>query len=382
MFKYFSLLFDSNQGSTVLLYTMLFVFGSLFAFLSQSKGKFRLSWFLFSFFLLWFFFAFNDVGIDTEHYKHYFRIYTSFADCDGQNGAVELLYQYLNVILHYITKSPDIAVAIVRTLQLAIFYYAIYIMKDRIKLGFAIMAYVAFFYFDSFNLLRSSLSGSLCLLSFAKLYGKKYVSSLITAGLAFGFHFSALTYIVVLLIYMLSNSKALSKKKYLLAIFAIIVIFVIVNYGNSFIVGQIVKNDLGEGRYDNYIYGSSSVGFFILFKYLPVFAILYLIGKKVTAEDSRWWFMNFMCGIAGFAIAILAYQIGIMARAAIMFSQAYVFFIPYYVIVRRQEPYIKTATLGRAFNTIMILFYIIMFVFSLSSLYEPSGLNDFKFYWQ
>ena len=92
--------------------------------------------------------------------------------------------------------------------------------------------------------------------------------------------------------------------------------------------------------------------------------------------------MNFMCGIAGFAIAILAYQIGIMARAAIMFSQAYVFFIPYYVIVRRQEPYIKTATLGRAFNTIMILFYIIMFVFSLSSLYEPSGLNDFKFYWQ
>ena len=382
MSDFLSLLFDSGQGNTVLIYILLFVFGSLLAFMSQNKCKFNKFWFVADFLLLWFFYAFNDVGIDTEHYKYYFQQYAQFIDCGAGGGAVELLYQYLNVFLHLFTSSPDIAVAIVRTIQLSLFFYAVYLMRDRVRIGYAVMAYVAFFYLDSFNLLRSSLAGSLCLLSFVWLYNKKYLISVVSALLAVGFHNSSLIYFGVLMMFFIINHKALAKRKLLLSILAIVVLAIVVNYGNSFIVGQITENDLGEGRYDNYVYGTSSAGLFVFLKYTPVFIILLLLAKKSSETEPRWWFMNFVWATASFTLALLGYQIGIITRVAIMFSQAYIFFIPYYMKIRSTPSVKKTAFLGPLCGPVMILFYIIMFVFTTASLYVPSGLNNFKFYWQ
>lgn len=212
------------------------------------------------------FYVFNDVGVDTPHYRSYFDEYVNLQSLYEGYGAVEKLYQLLNVGLHYFFTDGYWAVAFVRFLQLALFFRAIYLLRDKTIIGFAVMAYVAFFYFDSFNLLRSSLAGSLTLISFAYIDKEKPLRAIIAALLAMGFHTSGIFMVLTMGIYYLCYKTVFKRFQRIIPFAATIVLFVVLFIGGD-VINMLLADDFGGGRYADYEARSQGIGLFILLKY-------------------------------------------------------------------------------------------------------------------
>lgn len=377
MSEYFQLLFSDKHSFSILLYSFIFIVASLFAFNSQKfydfgkNDKFIPKSFVMLFLILCFFYAFNDVGVDTPHYRTYFDEYKTFQDTSTHFGAVEMGYQYLNILLHYITDNSYTAIVIIRTFQLAILFGAIYLLRDRIHIGFAVMAYVALYYFQSFNLLRSSLAGSLCIFSFALFFKRKYIWAIVSAFLAFEFHKSAIFFLIALFLYSLTYGSFLKKNRKLLIILTVTALFIVLRVGADLIT-LFLMNDFGGGRYEDYMDNTgTSMGVFVLIQYFPVFAVLYLMRNNKNIEGVRWWNMCFVWGIIGFALAILGYTNGMLTRAAIYFSSSFIFLIPYFI---RSAKGIRSY---RLYWSIFLLYYMILFIITLGGLYKISGLGPY-----
>lgn len=381
MGEYFNLLLNSQHGTTIILYTFIFIVASILGFKCQKKEWYgtkqiykKTYYFLFLFLCV--FYAFNDVGVDTPHYRHYFDIYKDLNSLDDGYGAVERLYQLLNVGLHYVFSESYWAVSFIRILQLGIFFYAIYLMRDKTIIGFAVMAYVAFFYFDSFNLLRSSLSGSLAILSFAFIHKRKFILAITTSLIAMGFHTSAIFLIVTIGLYFLCYETILVKFQKVIPFVATVMLFITLAIGGDYI-NILLADDFGGGRYAAYEASSNGIGLFILMKYLPPFIAFFALRKsRENLLINSWLNLNFVWLIVGFALALLAYQIGLLTRVAIYFSTPFLFLMPYYcisLIQKRSDNY-------KIVRTLFIAYFIFMYVSTMGGLYDISELGPFKFF--
>lgn len=378
MGDFFYLLLSPEHEITIFLYTFIFITSSFLGFKCQKQEWYGTKYisnkiFICLFIFLCVFYAFNDVGVDTPHYRHYFDIYKDIDSIDNGYGSVEKLYQILNILLHYIFTDSYWAVAFIRVLQLGLFFYAIYLLRDKTIIGFSIMAYVALFYFDSFNLLRSSLSGSLSLLSFAYLYQNRYIPMIVTTLLSVGFHTSALLLVLAIVIYCICYETPLKKLHKIIPVAATLALFSLLAVGGDYI-NVLLADDFGGGRYEDYKASSNGIGVFILLKYLPTFVFFYLL-KKIHSDFNKWMNINFVWLMMGFGIALLAYQIGILGRVAIYFSPPFIFLMPYYCIITQQSSVQNRASVRLLF----IFFYAFLFVSTLGGLYVISEIGPFKF---
>lgn len=378
MTKFFELLLDINNGNTLILYCLIVFFSSLFGFMSQTNKAGRNNVFkpipyICSFIILLIFFAFNDVGIDTPHYRDYFDTYRSSSDIYTGIAAVEVWYQYLNIYLHYITDDSTTAIIILRTVQLSIIFYSIYLLRDKISIGFAVLSYVILYYFQSFNLLRSSLAGSLCLLSFVLCYNRKYLMSFVLAFFAFEIHRSAILFDITLVLYFISS--VVKKHQKLVQVVAIIGLAFLMVVGKD-LLNIFLSNNFGEGRYDDYSNSASGFGIFVFLQYLPVAIALYYQNNIHNRDDLRWWNLGFVFAVSGFAIALMGYTNGMLTRAAIFFSATFIFLLPYFYRTTSQ-------TLNYAnkciINSIYVCYLILVFINKLGGFYAMDGLGPFKF---
>lgn len=381
MSEYFNLLFSPLHGGTILLYTLIFIVASILGNKVQYVTRngqhiFSMKFFICLFLFLCAFYVFNDVGIDTDHYRTYYLEFVTPQDVADHYGAVEKLYQYLNIVLHVITYNEYIGVGIIRFIQLAILFVALYKLRNRINIGLAIMAYMAFFYYDSFNLLRSSLAGSICLLGMAFLYEKKIFITLALALLAYGIHHSAIFFVVTLLLYIICYHTPIRKFKKVVPVVAVFALFVVLNIGAN-IINQLLAADFANGRYDYVESHGSVMGIFILLKYSIPFLILHLVNKSKENNyflDSA-WDIDFIWTIVGFALALLAYQIGMLTRAAIYFSSSFIFLLPNYIYTKESI----SRTNVTKFIFVFVLYFMFMYITTIGNLYNISELGPFKF---
>ena len=238
------------------------------------------------------------------------------------------------------------------------------------------MAYVAFFYFDSFNLLRSSLSGSLSLLSFAYLYKKRYILMVMTALLAVGFHTSALILIVAIAIYYICYETPLKMFHKIIPFIATLMLLVLLSIGGDYI-NVLIADDFGGGRYEYYQAYSNGIGIFIPIKYLPAFIVVYILKKRNNDIDlNKWLNLNFVWLMVGLAIALLSYQIGMLTRVAIYFSTPFIFLLPYYCVYLQLHNINSQLFMRRLF----IIYFAFMFMTTLGGLYYISEIGPFKFF--
>lgn len=380
MSQFLYLLENANTSGTIILYLAIFITASWLMMLAQKKRKwanvyeFRTIPFICSFIVLWIFFAFNDIGVDTPMYRGLYERYYSISSASNEYAAVEKGYQYLNVILHIFTENGHTGVILIRSIQLSILYASLYLLKDKIIMGYGIMAYIALYYFQSFDLLRSSLAGVICLLSFALTYKNKRIIGFILALLALSIHQSSILFIFTLIIYYISSYF----KKYTNTILIIssLAMVALLSIGR-FLITTFLANDFGGGRYDSYDVDSTSVGLFVFIEYLPVIYMLIKYKTHIrTIKDLRWWNLCFIFAVAGFSIAILAYSSGMLTRAAIYFSSSFIFFFP---SVIKQYPNLFYKLDSRISKVIYEVYYMFLFIITISGIYEPDGIIPFKF---
>lgn len=86
---------------------------------------------------------------------------------------------------------------------------------------------------------------------------------------------------------------------------------------------------------------------------------------------------NFIFSVTGFAVALVGYSVGMLARVSIMFSGPFLFFIP---------QYLKQKTAGNRFprrialiSIIMVAYWVLRYILSIDGYFLTSGLYPYKF---
>lgn len=373
------------SDSSITLYTLLFIIGSYFAFKSQRRAFYgtnniRLIWFIASYLVLWFFFAFNDVGADTPQYRVLFE-YSDSNEMNYYTGAVEPGYIFVNYLVHFLTHNPIWGVAIIRTIQITIVFLSIYLLRNRIIIGFAVMGYMALYYFGSFNILRLALASSICMLCYACVVNRynKFII-VILALLPFFIHRSSLVFPLTILLFLIYGKFQRRYGKFIriLIVTGCIIVISLV----SVILQDILSMGFGEGRYDAYLDTNGSAGVMVFVFYVPLIYCILKSGKEGVEYDANWVNLSFIFTIIGFSIAIMGYQVGMLARMAPYFAMPMLFYMSNYLISVRSGKYITG--LRSNFNYqqgafLLFFYYFIRFVINIRGSYIPDGLMGFKF---
>lgn len=375
---YFSLLFED---SSILIYTIIFFLASFFAFKSQktySNGRidFHLPWFVFCFLLLWVFFAFNDVGSDLPQYRYLFENSKS-GETNYETGLVEIGYIYLNYFVHFFTHNPVYGVAIIRTIQLLIIFASFYLLRKDINLGFTVTAYVALYYFASFNILRSSLAGAICILNIALILREKNLFCIPLMVLAYTLHRSSALFLLPIASYYLLYKSPFRKIGNVGKIVYVLVCIAVLSYGTVYIQ-RFIDSGFGAGRFDGYLEEEQTVGVMFLFIYFPLFWALYKSRVIVTLRQTKLYDLAFVFLVFECLIAMLAYKVGILTRADIYFSMPLLIYIPAFLSFRGH----MGGTESGGMHQWRLFFYIYLclrFIITISGIFKVSMIDHFHF---
>lgn len=385
--QFISYALDSQYGYSMWIYMLIFTMTSTFAFLSARnktiiiktvhRKRYINLWFAFSFFTAWFFYLFADIGTDL---KQYLAIYNgaSFTSNYFLYHTVEKGYLVINATLNLLFKNPLIGVGIIKTIILICFFGGLYSLREKIHIGYSVMAFMAIYYFQGYNLIRLSLAAGICFISLILMYKNKKLLSLFLAIATFWIHRSALIFICVLLFYFVFKySKSF---KPLLRFLLIISIPLLIFFGGDIIL-YLIQYDAFHGRYDNYMMGAFTSGIGQILFYIPAFIMLFICFRNNDIRKSSEYELSFIWVISGFIVAMLGYKFGMLARAEIIFSAVYMFFIPYY-LKNKKTGHIRGAVLNySSASIIMTIYWIIRFILNISGLFFTSGLNEFTFVW-
>lgn len=385
--QFISYALDSKYGYSMWVYILIFTMTSIFAFLSARNKTIIIKtvhrkrhinlWFALSFFTAWFFYVFADIGAD---FKQYLAIYNgaSFTSNYFLFNTVENGYLAINAALNLLFKNPLIGVGIIKTIILICFFGGLYSLREKIHIGYSVMAFMAVFYFQGYNLIRLSLAAGICFISLILVYKNKKLLSLILAIATFWIHRSTCIFIFVLLFYFVFKySKSF---KPVLRFVLIISIPLLIFFGGDIIL-NLIQYDAFHGRYDNYKVGGFMIGIGQILFYIPAFIMLFICFRNNDIRKSSEYELSFIWVISGFIVAMLGYQTGMLARVEILFSAVYMFFIPYY-LKSKKSGHINAAMLNYSLTSIIMTFYwIIRFILNISGLFFTSGLNEFTFIW-
>lgn len=372
------------SDNSIVLYTLIFFFGTFFAFKSQQKihygtNTIKLGWFLASYFVLWFFFAFNDIGADTPQYRLLFEN-SDTNEMNYYTGAVEPGYIFVNYLIHFLTHDPVWGVAIIRTIQISIVYISIYLLRNRIIIGFAVMCYLALFYFGSYNILRLALASSVCMLCYAFIVNRysKYITILL-AVIPFFIHRSSIVFAIAVLLYY-AYGKMQGRYGNIMRAAMIVGCIIVVTYG-AILLQDILTMGFGEGRYDDYLDTQGTAGIMVCVFYIPLLYCVFKGLKRGVIYDAAWLNLTFIITIIGFAIAVMGYQVGMLSRMAPYFSMPLMFHLSYFLINIKSGIYIPGLKSDFTYQQGvigLIIYFCIRFIINIQGSYIPDGLMNFK----
>ena len=337
---------------------------------------FRPAWFVLCFLLLWIFYAFNDVGSDLPQYRFLFEN-SKGGEANYETGLVEMGYIYLNYYIHLFTHNPVLGVAIIRTIQLLIVFVSFYILRKDISLGFAVTAYVALFYFASYNLLRSSLAGSICILNVALILKNKNLFCIPLILLAYSIHRSSALFLIPMAAYYLLYKSPFKKLGKVGKVVYVLLSIALVMYGTLF-MQYLLENGFGVGRFDGYLEEEQTAGVMFLFIYIPLFVALYKSKNIDMLRHTKLFDITFVFLAFEFLIALLAYKVGILTRADIYFSMPLLIFIPTFLKYRegRRDVNLHGMQQWRVF----FYFYLcIRFYITVTGIFKVSMIDHFHF---
>lgn len=378
--NYFSLLFSDYS---VALYSLIFIVGSFLAFKSQQVSDYgtlnvRKGWFFASFLFLWFFFAFNDVGADTGQYRILFE-YSDTNQTNYYTGAVESGYIYINYLVHFITNDPVWGIVIIRTIQFALVYLAIFMVRDRIIIGFAVMCYAALFYFGSFNILRLALASSVCMVCYACVvrgYSKYLIVFL--AVIPFFIHRSSIIFSLTLFLWYLYQRFHKSMGTFARIAMMGGCIFILA-YGTT-LMQDLMASGFSDGRYDNYLDTNGTRGVMVIIFYAPLLYFMFSTLGMGSKYDQQWTNLSFIFTLMSFTIAVMAYQVGMLTRMAAYLCMPMMYYMSYVLLTMKTGTYIQGMKLSidyRSGYVLCILYFIFRFVLNIEGSYIPDGLMDF-----
>ncbi len=318
--------------ATRILFLAIMLICTFFAFRSQRitiingddvVAKFHKPYLFLSCIIAWFFLAFTNIGVDYNSY--YMIAYRSNWDTYNNIISVEPGFAILcTTIKNIVGNNPDAVIFFLKTIQIGLAFLSIYILREKIDVGYAVLAYMTLVYLPSFYLLSIVLAGSIVFVAIALVIKReKYIFPLLLILLAAQLHNAVYLFVpAYLAIWVLNRNKNLSR----LYRYLILIAYIIISFSSSQIFGYF-QNIISGFHYGNYkLTTISGSGLMVIIMYLPLVCIVYLLSKYNIDTDT----MNeiFIFAITSFLFNILSYQFRVIERMELVLAPLYMLLFP------------------------------------------------------
>lgn len=249
----------------------------------------------------------------------YAEFYSSWRLSDLADLRFELGDKLLFILLHVFIKDPYIGLGVIKVLSIALVYKTLYVLRDKIQIGLAVLAYVALLYVFNFHLIRMMIALSLVFLGLAyELIGRRRKCIVLLVAAIF-FHYTSCVVLIVYIGYLLFSRK-FSVGKILILVVAIL--FVASNAVQ--IVSALTKISFFS-KYTVYdTVSSEGSGIVQIVLFIPI--ALILLKNYRSEKDTAFYQLAFFCGIMTYFIESMGYVFSTIGRLAYYF---YFFFIVY-----------------------------------------------------
>lgn len=318
---------------TQILYIAVILLSTCLAFSSQKTryyadgtvcnqfSKFR---YVISLLVPWFVIAFTNVGSDYVSYSNIINRltwsnYSSFFD---EEPVMNIVFIMLKTIA---SGNADIVIFLIKSITIVLVFLSFYFLKDDIKIGYSVLAYLLLLYLPSFYLITISLA---CAVSFLGLSifvkTNRRIVPIVLVLFAAQLHNSAYIFLPVFLaciyhkLFVGGNLRRL--------VFSIA--YIIVGALAGIIYGYFVNNVSGF-HYLNYGTNTfSGSGIMVLIKYVPLFYLTYRIHAENEVENIDGWLYVFV--ISSCLFNVLSYKFRVLDRMEFYLLPIFSVFIPAY----------------------------------------------------
>lgn len=371
--------------ATKLLYLSIILICTCFAFRSQriiasegaiAKTRFKSVPFIISGLLAWVFLAFTNIGVDYNSY--YMIAYRSSWETYNKIISVEPGFALLCATLKSIVGSnPDAVIFIMKSLQILLTFISIYMLKEKIDVGYAVFAFMTLVYLPSFYLISIVLAGSVVLFAMSLMIKRdKYLIPLLIIILAAQLHNAVYLFLPsYIAIWILNKNKNLSR---------IYRVLILVGYiGVSFFASQLFayfQNNIAGFHYSNYELSSTGgSGLMVMVMYAPLAYLVFRMSQYDIATNT----LNeiYVLSITSFLFNILSYQFRVIERMELIIAPLYVLLLPEVLfdsgVIKREGP--------RKNKTIVHIIYIAYMVFRAYLVFTSrttvqSGMSQYHFF--
>lgn len=243
----------------------------------------------------------------------YVQLYDNWSFEDLKDFGFEPGYVLLNLFLRFFFNNAYFALGIIKVLSIFLVYVSVYLLRDRLNLGFSILSYVVLLYIFNFHLLRMSLAlGVIFLAMTYELLGKSK-RTLLLIVVAFFFHYTSVIVLFAYCIYKMMRNKITVAKLAVLSIILILLYMYIVP-----ILNYLVPAIKFFNKYDTYLDSTNSnTGVVQLVLFIPVAYTLVSLYKK--GSQDKFYILNTVFGIMMFFAGSLGYLLPVVSRTVYYF---------------------------------------------------------------
>lgn len=329
--------------------------------------------FLISFFLLFILCFLSKTGDDIPAYVYY---YSNWTWKDLLDFEVETGYKLLCLLLRIIFSNPYVGIGVIKFISLALVFQSIYMLRDRLNVGFAVFAYVCILYVHAFHLLRIMIAVGLVYLAYAYIIKGKKKQGVILLLLSVLFHYSSIIVFIAYIIYRIVG-KVLTIKK--LIIVSLVLLFI---YFNVEILVKLGVSNLGIlSKYSIYITNiESGSGLAQLILFLPILYIILTLNP--TDKNDNMYILCSIIGIMSFFAGSLGYIFEVIGRSTYYFNYFTIIYCAT-MPVRKDKVYVNVGFTEFNIRSVLSFVYILLY---LAFTYVIPGksvdiITEYEFFW-
>lgn len=251
-------------------------------------------------------------GVGTDM-KIYVQLYNNWTIADLAELKFEPGFILLSIFLRIFFSNAYIGLGIIKVLSIFLVYKSLYMLRDRLNLGFSVLSYVVLLYIFNFHLLRMSLAIGMVFLALSyELVGKNR-RAICLLVLALLIHYTSVIVLLAYCIYKIMAKNLTGKK---ITIFSIALLLL---YANIIpILKYIVPEIKVFTKYITYLNNVNSyIGIVQIVLFIPVAYVLISLYKKGIRD--KFFILNTVLGIMVFFSGMLGYLLPVVSRTVYYF---------------------------------------------------------------
>jgi hypothetical protein len=277
------------------------------------------------------------IGIDTNVYiEDYFDTAKSLVSVKNffSIESMDKGFLLLCWLSSLISSDKQVVLVVVELWIISFTMHGAYLLKrnHNMKLWIFVFLYFFMFFGYSINLMRQFCAMSLLFWGFASLRNGNWKVYAITQVVAYYFHSSSVVFLLVPIVYLLSDMKNIRKRNFLtiVALSSVLVIMSSFFYFLTFLGDLDIVSEVYSDRYGTDSEYQATAGFSILqlLNYLGIFLLLYLAYRNKKTKISQRYILVTLYSIS-FLFFQLRYITSYLDRLSYYISLIYLIYLVY-----------------------------------------------------